>query len=95
MTAKGPLMRCRAASTAWVVPQGLERSPADIPAPSGRSSRRWKACFPLLPRRALARHPEKGEVQLPVMVADMLDRGRAQVRVLSSGEKWFGCRRRS
>ena len=24
------------------------------------------------------------------MVADMLDRGRAQVRVLSSGEKWFG-----
>ena len=46
--------------------------------------------FPLLLRRALARHPEKGEVQLPVMVADMLDRGRAQVRVLSSGEKWFG-----
>jgi len=43
--------------------------------------------FPLLLRRALARHPEKGEVQLPVMVADMLDRGRAQVRVLSSGEK--------
>lgn len=46
--------------------------------------------FPLLLHRALARHPEKGEVQLPVMVADMLDRGRAQVRVLSSGEKWFG-----
>ncbi|MDE6901012.1 MAG: NTP transferase domain-containing protein [Oscillospiraceae bacterium] len=46
--------------------------------------------FPLLLRRALGHHPEKGEVQLPVMVADMLDRGRAQVRVLSSGEKWFG-----
>lgn len=46
--------------------------------------------FPLLLRRTLAHHPEKGEVQLPVMVADMLDRGRAQVRVLSSGEKWFG-----
>ena len=46
--------------------------------------------FPILLHRALARHPETGEVQLPVMVADMLDRGRAQVRVLSSGEKWFG-----
>ncbi len=46
--------------------------------------------FPLLLRRALAQHPEKGEVQLPVIVADMLDRGRAQVRMLSSGEQWFG-----
>ena len=46
--------------------------------------------FPLLLHRAISHHPEKGEVQLPVMVADMLDRGRAQVRVLSSGEKWFG-----
>ncbi|MDE7218834.1 MAG: nucleotidyltransferase [Oscillospiraceae bacterium] len=46
--------------------------------------------FPILLRRAVAHHPENGEVQLPVMVADMLDRGRAQVRVLSSGEKWFG-----
>lgn len=46
--------------------------------------------FPTLLHRALARHPEKGEVQLPVMVADLLDRGRAQVRVLSSGEQWFG-----
>ena len=46
--------------------------------------------FPVLLHRALDRHPEEGEVQLPVMVTDMLDRGRAQVRVLSSGEKWFG-----
>ena len=46
--------------------------------------------FPILLHRAVSRHPEDGEVQLPVMVADMLDRGRAQVRVLSSGEKWFG-----
>ena len=49
-----------------------------------------EARFPLLLHRALAHHPEDGEVQLPVMVADMLDRGRAQVRVLSSGEQWFG-----
>lgn len=48
------------------------------------------ARFPTLLRHALARHPEDGEVQLPVAVADMLDRGRAQVRVLSSGEQWFG-----
>ena len=40
--------------------------------------------------QTLSHLPENGEVQLPVMVADMLDRGRAQVRVLSSGEKWFG-----
>ncbi len=46
--------------------------------------------FPTLLRRALDCHPERGEVQLPVMVADLLDRGRAQVRVLSSGEQWFG-----
>ncbi len=46
--------------------------------------------FPVLLHRALAQHPEKGEVQLPVMVADLLDRGRAQVRVLSSGDQWFG-----
>jgi len=49
-----------------------------------------KARFPTLLHRALSHHPENGEVQLPVMVADMLDRGRAQVRVLSSGEQWFG-----
>ena len=48
------------------------------------------ARFPTLLRRALDCHPERGEVQLPVMVADLLDRGRAQVRVLSSGEQWFG-----
>ena len=49
-----------------------------------------QARFPTLLHRALSHLPENGEVQLPVMVADMLDRGRAQVRVLSSGEKWFG-----
>ena len=49
-----------------------------------------EARFPLLLHRALAHHPEQGEVQLPVMIADLLDRGRAQVRVLSSGDQWFG-----
>ena len=46
--------------------------------------------FPLLLRQVLEENPEKGEVPLPLIVEDMLRRGRAQVRVLSSGEKWFG-----
>lgn len=49
-----------------------------------------KKRFPILLRRALSLHPEEGEVQLPVLVTDLLDRGRAQVRVLSSGDVWFG-----
>ena len=49
-----------------------------------------EARFPVLLRRVLEENPEKGEVQLPLVIEDMLSRGRAQVRVLSSGEKWFG-----
>lgn len=46
--------------------------------------------FPRILRQVLEENPEKGEVQLPLIIEDMLRRGRAQVRVLSSGEKWFG-----
>lgn len=46
--------------------------------------------FPKILRRVLEENPEKGEVPIPLMIDDMLSRGRAQVRVLSSGEKWFG-----
>ena len=46
--------------------------------------------FPLLLRQVLEENPEKGEIPLSLMIEDMLRRGRAQVRVLSSGEKWFG-----
>ena len=49
-----------------------------------------EARFPQLLRQALERDPAKGEVQLPPIIEDMLRRGRAQVRVLSSGERWFG-----
>ena len=49
-----------------------------------------EARFPHILRRVLDENPEKGEVQLPLVIEDMLSRGRAQVRVLSSGEKWFG-----
>lgn len=49
-----------------------------------------EARFPVLMGRELEKDPAKGEVQLPPVVEDMLRRGRAQVRVLSSGEQWFG-----
>ncbi|MDE7261918.1 MAG: nucleotidyltransferase [Oscillospiraceae bacterium] len=49
-----------------------------------------EARFPKILGRVLKENPEKGEVQLPLLIDDMLSRGRAQVRVLSSGEKWFG-----
>ena len=49
-----------------------------------------EARFPKLLRRALEENPNKGEVQIPLVIEDMLTRGRAQVRALSSGEKWFG-----
>ncbi len=46
--------------------------------------------FPKILEQVLKEDPERGEVQLPLIIEDMLRRGRAQVRVLSSGEKWFG-----
>lgn len=49
-----------------------------------------EARFPTLLRQVLAGNPKKGEVHLPLMIGDMLARKRAQVNVLSSGEKWFG-----
>jgi len=49
-----------------------------------------EARFPKLLRRALGEKPNKGEVQIPLVIEDLLTRGRAQVRALSSGEKWFG-----
>ena len=45
-----------------------------------------EARFPKLLRGVLEDSPDKGEVQLPLVIEDMLSRGRAQVRVLSSGE---------
>ena len=46
--------------------------------------------FPRFLDSVLAENPEKGEFFLPLLVSDMIRRGRAQVRVLSSGDKWFG-----
>ena len=49
-----------------------------------------QARFPYFLDRILAENPEKGEFFLPLLVSDMLDRGLARVRLLSSGDKWFG-----
>lgn len=46
--------------------------------------------FPRFLDRILAENPEKGEYFLPLVVSDMLERGKARVRVLSCGEKWYG-----
>ena len=46
--------------------------------------------FPHFLDRILAENPEKGEFFLPLLVSDMLERGRATVQVLTSGDKWFG-----
>lgn len=35
-------------------------------------------------------NPEKAEIYLPFVVNSLLEAGRAQVRVLSSQDKWYG-----
>ena len=46
--------------------------------------------FPAFLEKALTENPKKGEYLLPVTVNDALQAGRARVRVLSSGAKWYG-----
>lgn len=48
------------------------------------------AGFPRFLDQILAENPEKGEYYLPLLVGDLLSRGKAQVRVLTCGEKWYG-----
>ena len=49
-----------------------------------------EAKFPYFLDRILAEAPKKGEFFLPLMVSDLLERKKAEVRVLSCSEKWFG-----
>ncbi len=49
-----------------------------------------QAAFPRYLERILSENPEKGEFYLPALVSDLLKSGKAQVKVLSCGEKWFG-----
>ena len=46
--------------------------------------------FPAFLDRTLAHDPMKGEFLLPTLVGRLIQEGRATVRALSSGDKWYG-----
>ncbi len=46
--------------------------------------------FPAFLDKALATNPMKGEYLLPVLVSDLIQAGKAQVKVLQSADKWYG-----
>ena len=49
-----------------------------------------KVEFPAFLRRTLVEDPLKGEYFLPAVVADLIGGGKAQVKVLRSGDRWYG-----
>ena len=48
------------------------------------------ARFPAFLDRTLAENPEKGEYFLPVVVSQLIDEGKARVKILRSADKWYG-----
>ena len=48
------------------------------------------ARFPAFLDKALAENPEKGEYFLPTVVSQLIDGGKARVKVLRSEDKWYG-----
>ena len=48
------------------------------------------ARFPAFLDKTLAENPEKGEYFLPVVVSQLIDEGKARVKVLRSADKWYG-----
>ncbi|RKI68384.1 nucleotidyltransferase [bacterium 1xD42-67] len=48
------------------------------------------ARFPAFLDKALAEDPEKGEYFLPTVVSQLIDEGKARVKVLRSEDKWYG-----
>ena len=48
------------------------------------------ARFPAFLDRTLAENPLKGEFYLPGVVTQLLDEGKARVKVLRSGDRWYG-----
>ncbi len=49
-----------------------------------------QARFPAFLDRTLAENPLKGEYFLPSVVTQLLDEGKAKVKVLRSADKWYG-----
>ncbi len=48
------------------------------------------AGFPVFLEQEMPQNPAKKEYLLPTIVSDMLRRGKASVKVLSSADKWYG-----
>ena len=46
--------------------------------------------FPASPHKALVENPRKGEYFLPSVVTQLLEEGKARVKVLRSTDKWYG-----
>jgi len=49
-----------------------------------------QARFPMFLDKTLAENPTKGEFFLPSVVSQLIDEGKARVKVLSSTDKWYG-----
>lgn len=49
-----------------------------------------QARFPAFLDKTLAENPEKGEYFLPTVVSQLIDEGKARVKVLRSADKWYG-----
>ena len=49
-----------------------------------------RARFPAFLDKTLAENPEKGEYFLPTVVSQLVDEGKARVKVLRSQDKWYG-----
>jgi len=49
-----------------------------------------QARFPAFLDKALAENPVKGEYFLPSVVSTLINEGKARVKVLRSGDKWYG-----
>ena len=49
-----------------------------------------EARFPAFLDKALAENPLKGEYFLPSVISQLIEEGKARVKVLRSGDKWYG-----
>ena len=52
--------------------------------------REAEAGFSAFLDKTLAENPEKGEYYLPGVISRLIDEGKAAVKVLRSGDKWYG-----